>query len=102
MHLMDLQLRVQRHKKEEIQLGDHSAILAHCKSDRPAFVIDMLDPANEKSVKLINFYAAMGLPKQHDLQQSLLAGCYKDYRVSCVCYTLTAATGQVARTSWME
>ena len=79
---MELHLRVVRHKKEEIHLGDHSAILAHCKSDRPAFVIEMLDLANGKSVKLMHFYAAMGLPKQHYLEQSLLARCYTDWRVA--------------------
>jgi len=79
---MDLRLVVVRHKKDEIQLGDHASILARWHSDRPAFVIEMFDAVHGQSVKLMHFYAATGMPQQHHLQQKLLVRCYKDYRVA--------------------
>lgn len=75
-------LAVLRHKKEEIHIGDHCMVLAHCRSDRPAFVIRSRADHDLKWTEIMHLYAAMGLPQQHWLQQSLLARCYLSHSVA--------------------
>ena len=60
---------VRRHKKREVFLAGELFVEAQCGSDRPAFCL--VDGVTEKEA--FHFYNAMGLSKQHESLQTLLA-----------------------------
>jgi hypothetical protein len=62
------------HKLEAVKLGDSLYSIAQCASDRPAFVLTekLAEPDQAPSLYC---YLAMGLPDQHQEQQTLLARC---------------------------
>ena len=60
------------HKNIEFELGGHRYVVSACNSDRPAFIIK-LKSEELADMELLHFYNAMGLAKQKEDQQALLA-----------------------------
>jgi hypothetical protein len=81
-----------RHKKSEVEsLGDGETLYfveAQCGSDRPAWLLEMASSGEE----LFHFYNAMGLERQHQHVQSLLARCYLTKAIGKECGCLVAAS----------
>ena len=76
-----------RHKKIELEgMGDgewHYFYEASCRSDRPAWLVE----EHASGTELFHFYNAMGLSRQHEMLQSLLARVFVSKRtkkVACV------------------
>jgi hypothetical protein len=70
-------LRVSRHKKEEVSMGDHVMVVSFSCPDRPIFVIEHQKKEEEKWKEIMHVYPAMGMPRARELQQSLLARCHR-------------------------
>ena len=68
----DVRGRVRAHKHEEVFLGNALFKVRSCASDRPAFVLEERMEAAEGRPPVVYGYAAMGLPRQHAEQQTLL------------------------------
>jgi hypothetical protein len=75
-------LRITRHKKEEVSRGNHVMVVSFSCPDRPAFVIENNKNEKEKWKEIMHLYPAMGMPRAHELQQSLLARCHQDHIVA--------------------
>ena len=69
--------QVSRHKKTIIEFGGMEYRLTMCNSDRPACAIVDLsgdaDAVQDDPPEILHLYAAMGLPRQHEQIQVLLA-----------------------------
>ena len=77
-----------RHKKQIIDLdtgvtrrGASASLTGtvmqeSARSDRPGFVVEERTTGDGKWQEVVEFYAACGLPLQHEFQQSLLARCH--------------------------
>ena len=84
-----MRLKVGRHKKNTVELGDDVALLAEANADRPYFGIMVEDPENDKEdtplvKEWFHIYNAMGLEYQLAEQQTFLCRCY-DFEIAA-CY----------------
>ena len=68
----ELKFCVGHHKRDTFELGGHRYVVAACATDRPAFLI-VLRSGQGSERELLHAYCAMGLSKQRDGQQSILA-----------------------------
>ena len=98
------ELKVGRHKKTTVDLGDTQAFIATANSDRPYFGIEVMDPPNETNDTPLksewsHTYTAMGLPHAHDLQQTILARCYNMDIAACYVRTASELLGMRLRRS---
>ena len=70
----EVELAVESHKKQLLEFGDELVLTQQAWSDRPAFCGYLPTPLERKG--LWYAYNAMGLPRQHWMQDSILsAGC---------------------------
>jgi len=64
------------HKKKEYEMGGLRFIVSQCASDRPASVLLFSPhadtPGLTKPIEMLHWYVAMGLNKQHPMQQVML------------------------------
>ena len=77
-----------RHKKHVLDFGESQAVVQHSASDRPAFTITVQDPLADADQEVISkewshSYIAMGLPMQHQWQQTLLCRAYQMDTAAC-------------------
>ena len=68
----ELKFCVGHHKRDTFELGGHRYVVAACATDRPAFLI-VLRSGQGSERELLHAYCAMGLSKQRNGQQALLA-----------------------------
>ena len=62
------------HKKHEFELGGHRYVVSQCNTDRPAFILRyQAEGSSKQQLELVHFYVAMGLSRQHSIQQMCLA-----------------------------
>ena len=99
-----VELKVGRHKKTTVDLGDTQAVIAEANSDRPYFGIQVTDPPNETKDTPIktewsHTYTAMGLPHAHELQQTILARCYNIDIAACYVKAASELLGMRLRRS---
>ena len=71
-------------------------MVAHCNSDRPAFVGHMADTPE---TRLLYVYNAMGLPRQHRHQQVLLGRCTDFGAAAALLHAATSSLGVCYRQS---
>ena len=89
---------VGRHKKELLQLGDDVALLKQANSDIPFFALKLITPPQVEGdatieKELWHLYPAMGLPGQHEWQQSLLARCKDFHAAACILQAIAEVLG---------
>ena len=99
-----VELKVGRHKKTTVDLGDTQTVIAEANSDRPYFGIQVTDPPNQTKDTPIktewsHTYTAMGLPHAHELQQTILARCYNIQIAACYVRTASELLGMRLRRS---
>jgi len=88
-----------RHKKHLLRLGDDVTLLKEANSDRPFFALMQITPSSvdggePQEKELWHMYCAMGLPRQHDWQQSLLARCYDFHGAACILRAINEIIGR--------
>ena len=94
----DVRGRVRAHKNEEVYLGNALFDVRSCASDRPAFVLEERMEADEGVSPVVYGYAAMGLPRQHEEQQTLLFRCYSELSAAALVHATQSLHGQRLRT----
>lgn len=83
--LGELTMTVGHHKKKQFEYGALRFVVSACASDRPAFVL-LFTPhegneCHKKPIELLHVYVAMGLSKQHYMQQVILCRV-RDFQLS--------------------
>ena len=73
-----LGVRTERHQKATWEFGEETVVLSKCRSDRAAFAVVVEQPlpgdrGAPVRTEWSHTYCAMGLPKQHAWQQTILA-----------------------------
>ena len=97
-------LRVGRHKKESVQLGEDVAVVATARADRPYFPVMVADPPGESEdsplvTEWSHPYVAMGLPKKHELQDVILCRVYNLELAACYIKSASQMLGLSVHTS---
>ena len=70
--------KLSNHKKKEYEMGGLRFVVSACKSDRPAATLwftpnnDAEERGVRKPIEMLHWYVAMGLNKQHPMQQVML------------------------------
>ena len=70
--------KLSNHKKKEYEMGGLRFVVSACKSDRPAATLwftpnnDAKERGVRKPIEMLHWYVAMGLNKQHPMQQVML------------------------------
>jgi hypothetical protein len=75
--------REKHHKRQEHEYGGTRFVVAACCSDRPAQVLEFAPNDGSKPVEIMHVYNAMGLSKQHEFVQVVLAR-FRDFRMGHV------------------
>ena len=86
-----LEQDVGHHKRSEMELGGYRYVTQACASERPAFLVTFRPSSSEGKphpVELLHAYNAMGLSKQHAVQQCILARL-QDYALAG-CFVVAA------------